>query len=105
MQEEKASTVSVFFVTTTLSYSSKLGSSMVWSSAIVAALLHIDKRWATLAFAQGTAKASISLSFMTFKMQLIVGVPKIMGILSTKFNKSIWLFGLHYSPELHPLEP
>ena len=62
---------------------------MVWSSTIVAAALHTDKRWATLAFAQGIAKASISLfSFMTFMTWLIVGVHKIMGILSAKFNKS-----------------
>ena len=29
----------------------------------MAVILHTDKRWATLAFAQGIAKASISISF------------------------------------------
>ena len=54
----------------------------------MAAALHTDKRWATLAFAQGVTKMTISLSFVTFMMQLMVGVHKIMGILSTKFDKS-----------------
>ena len=61
---------------------------MAWLSAIVAAALHTDKRWAILAFAKGIAKASIPLSFMTFMMWLIEGVPNIMGILSMKFDKS-----------------
>ena len=38
-----------------------------------------DNRCATLAFTHGIAKASISLSFMTFMMWLIVVVPKIRG--------------------------
>ena len=37
----------------TLYYSSRPDSPVVWSSTIVAAALHTDKRWATLAFAQG----------------------------------------------------
>ena len=61
---------------------------MVLSPTMVAAILHTDKRWATLAFAQGIAKASISLSFITLMMQLMVGVPKLIGILSAKLDKS-----------------
>ena len=87
-QEEKVSTVSIFYAMTTSLYPSKLDSPMFWSPTIVAAALHTDKRWATLAFAQDITKASISLSFMMFMMWLIVGVPKIMGILFRKFNKS-----------------
>ena len=80
---------------------------MAWSSSTVAAALHTDKRWATQAFAQGVAKASISLSFMTFTMWLIVGVPNIMGSLPQNLiNLGLpGLFGLHCSPGLHPLEP
>ena len=78
----------MFLVMTTSLYSSGLDSSVAWLSDIVAAALHTDKRWAPLAFTQGITKASISLSFMTFMRQLIMGVPNITGILSAKFNKS-----------------
>ena len=73
---------------TTSSYSSRSDSSVAWSSSTVAAALHTDNIWATLAFAKGITKASISLSFKTFMMWLIMGVPNIMGILAAKFDRS-----------------
>ena len=46
------------------------------------------RRYAMWAFTQGVAKVSISFSFITFMRWLIVGVPKITGTRTTKFNKS-----------------
>ena len=86
--EEKASIVSVFLVKTTSLYSFGLALSEVWASSTVAAAQCTDKRCTTLVFAHGITKASISLSFMTFMMQHIVGVPKITGIHSANFDLS-----------------
>ena len=77
-----------FLMKMTLLYPSGAAPSKVWSSNTVAAAWCMDNRCTTLAFTHGIAKASISLSFMTFMMQLIVGVPKIMGSHSTNFDSS-----------------
>ena len=87
-QEEKASIVSAFLVTTTSSYSPGPDSPVTGSSSTVAAALHTNKRWATWAFAHSVAKTSISLSFMTFMMMLIVGVPRMTETCTMKFDKS-----------------
>ena len=51
-------------------------------------ILLMARRCATLAFAHGIAKASISASLFTLTTHLIVGVPRIMGTLMAKFEKS-----------------
>ena len=55
------------------------------SLTLMAVILNTDKRWASLAFTQGIAKASISLSFITFNDAAVVrGPPKMIGIQATK---------------------
>ena len=51
-------------------------------------ILHTARRWATLAFAHGIAKASISASLITLTTWPMVGVPRIMGTLVAKLEKS-----------------
>ena len=46
------------------------------------------KRCAALAFAHGMARASISASFITFTTRPMVGVPRMMGTLFAKWEKS-----------------
>ena len=60
------------------------------------------KRCAALAFAHGIAKVSISTSLIMFTTCPMVGVPRMMGTLITKLEKSRddqGLFDLHHSPE------
>ena len=87
--EEKASIVSVFLVKTTSSY--LIGSALfkVWSSTTVATALCMDNGCMTLAFAHGIAKASISLSFMTFNYTSYSGGSQNNGDLFHKL-KFIW---------------
>ena len=51
-------------------------------------ILLMARRCATLAFAHGIAKASISTSLITLTTHPIVGVPRMMGTLIAKFEKS-----------------
>ena len=70
-------------------------------------ILCTDRRCATLAFAHGITKASISASLITMTTQPMVGVPRITGTLAAKLE-SPGLLGLsdpHHSPELHLPEP
>ena len=46
------------------------------------------RRCASLAFAHGIAKVSISASLITLKTHPIVGVPRMMGTLTAKLEKS-----------------
>ena len=101
--DEKASMVSVFLVRTITSYPPKHEFPAVWSSSTVAAALHTDRRWATLAFTQGVARVSISFSLIMITMLLIVRVPMIMGSLTNTGSPE--LFGLCHSPGLHQVEP
>ena len=81
-REEKAPIVSIFFVKTTSSYLFKLALYAVLSTTTVAAAVHTDNRCATLAFPQGIAKASISLSFMmfmTWQTLFHLGLPGLSG--------------------------
>ena len=87
-QEEKVSMVSVFLVMTTSWYLLSLDFPAAQLSSTVAVALHTDRRWATQASVQGVARTCISLYFMTFTIQLIVGVPRIMGTCAMKFKKS-----------------
>ena len=52
------------------------------------AILLTSKRCAALAFTHGIARASISASLITLITQPMVGVPRMMGTLVTKLEKS-----------------
>ena len=86
-REEKASMVSAFLVMTTSLYPLKLDFPVTWLSSTVAVALCTDRRWATQAFTDGIARASISISFITFTTWLIVGVPQIIGICAAKIQQ------------------
>ena len=75
--------VSVFLLKTTSSSPFELAVSVVSSSTTMAIAQCTDNRCATLAFSQGIAKVSISLSFM---MWLMKEVPKMAGIHFCKFK-------------------
>ena len=68
---------------------------VIWAALLYCAITYLtavilctDKRWATLAFAQGITKVSISFSFITLTMWLMVGVPKITETLAAKLDMS-----------------
>ena len=58
------------------------------SSTSMGIILCTDRRCATVAFAYGIAKASISAFLITLTTWPIVGIPKITGTLAAKLEKS-----------------
>ena len=86
---EKVSIVLLPLVVTISLYS-------VQSSTLVMTLLSSNmvvvhrtaKRYATLALTKGITSVSISISFITFMMQPLMGVPRIMGTQAMKLDKS-----------------
>ena len=81
--------MSLLFVYTLRGYFGQSHTPPSWSfPTSTGVILLMARRCAALAFTHGIAKASISASLITLTTHPIVGVPRMMGTLVAKLEKS-----------------